>query len=185
MADTVIETERLLLRHWREGDREPFARLNADPQVMEYFVSVLSRCESDALADRISARLEEQGYGLFALERKEDGAFLGFTGFSQCPEGTPVAGETEIGWRLAREYWRRGYAFEAAAACLDWFWANTTAPRLVSFTSDRNGPSQNLMRKLGLARRPELDFDYPSIPAGHALRSQVVYALERSEARHG
>ena len=179
MADTVIETGRLLLRHWRDQDREPFARLNADSRVMEYFQSVLSRSESDAFVDRMSARLQEQGYGLFALERKDDAAFLGFTGLSNCPDGTPVAGETEIGWRLASEYWRCGYAFEAASACRDWFWANTSAPRLVSFTSIRNHPSQNLMRKLGFSPALELDFDYPSIPSENPLSRQAVFVLER------
>ena len=185
MAEVFIETDRLLLRQWRDADREPFARMNADPIVMEFFVSTLTRQESDAFAARIADRIARDNYGLFAVERKDDGAFLGFTGFSSAPERTPVASEIEIGWRIAQQYWRRGYAVEAASACRDWFWEHMSAPRLVSFTSAANRPSRNLMRKLGLERRADLDFDYPGIDPDNGLRRQVVYALERADGAHG
>ena len=178
MGDTVIETERLVLRKWREEDRAPFAAMNADPVVMRYFKSVLARAESDVLVDRISAHFEKHGFSLFALERKADGAFLGFTGMLTGPADTPVAEDVEIGWRLAREYWRQGFAFEAASACIDWFWHHSDFPRLVSFTSDQNRPSQNLMQKLGFERRPDLDFDHPHVDPDSNLLRHVTYCTK-------
>ena len=185
MAEFRHETERLVLRDWRAEDREPFAAMNADPEVMRYFRSTLSREQSDAFADRIEGQLVELGYGLFALERRDDGAFLGYTGFFPCPEATPVAGEMEIGWRIARPHWRLGYAFEAASSALRWFWQNTDRTRVVSYTSPRNAPSLALMRKLGLHRCEGLDFDHPAIPSGDPLARQVVYGLRRSGATNG
>ncbi|WP_284123858.1 GNAT family N-acetyltransferase [Parerythrobacter aestuarii] len=183
MAEIVLETERLVLRPWKNEDRAPFAAMNADPEVMRYFLSTLGSSESDALVDRIRDHFVSRGFGLFALERKSDGAFLGFTGLSRGPDNTPVAEETEIGWRLARKFWRQGLAYEAASACIDWAWRSTDLSRIVSFTSGENEPSRCLMQKLGLTRRPELDFDSPSIPSDNPLCRQVVYAIERADAR--
>ncbi len=180
-----METGRLILREWREEDRQPFAAMNADPEVMRYFQSALTDPESDALVDRIALHFRTHGFGLFALERKSDGAFLGFTGFSSCPENTPVQGEIEIGWRLAQAYWRRGYAHEAASACADWFWQTTDRARLVSYTSAANQPSRNLMGKLGFRHYPERDFDHPAIASDHPFCRQVVYVLNRSDAANG
>ena len=169
----------MILRSWREEDRAPFAAMNADPKVMEFFQSELTARESDSLVDRILGHFATHGFGLFALERRSDAAFLGFTGFYSCPPDTPVAGEIEIGWRLAREHWRRGYAYEAASACIDWFWDHTAHQRLVSFTSTHNLPSQKLMRKLGLEHRSDLDFDHPAIPSDDPLCHQVVFVIDR------
>lgn len=180
-----FETERLILRDWREADRAPFAAMNADPEVMRYFAATLSHDESDAMIDRMTAHFEKHGFGLFALELKGSGAFIGFTGLNICGSNLPLAGEVEIGWRLAPAYWRRGLAFEAASFCLDWFWRNTRCERLVSFTSDHNHPSQALMRKLGFSHRPDLDFDHPAIPEGHHQRHQTVFVRDRSEKRNG
>lgn len=179
MAYDFLQTERLILRSWREEDRASFAAMNADPRVMEFFLSELSREQSDALVERICTHFDSHAFGLFALETKTDGAFIGFTGFQICGSCLPVAGEVEIGWRLAREHWRSGYAHEAASACIEWFWGNTDRDRLVSFTSDNNIPSQNLMRKLGLTHRPELDFNHPAIPGDHPHCHQVVFAVDR------
>ena len=185
MVDAVMETERLVLRKWRAKDREPFACMNADAEVMRYFPRPVSRAESDAFVDRIDAHLGMHGFGLFALERKEDGAFLGFTGLHHGPAGTPVEDDIEIGWRLARAYWRQGYAHEAASACIDWFWRETAHPRLVSFTTVSNTPSQNLMRKLGFEHRPEMAFDHPAIARDHPLSPHRVFVLERGSRSDG
>src|SRR5258708_1768201 len=115
----IIETKRLVLRRWRDADREPFAELNGDPQTLVFFPSTLTRAESDALVDRIEARFEAHGYGLWALEVRETGQFIGFTGLAPMPEDVPGVGGTEIGWRLARHAWHRGYATEAALAARD------------------------------------------------------------------
>jgi RimJ/RimL family protein N-acetyltransferase len=185
MVEEFFRTERLILRGWKDEDRALFAEMNADPAVMAHFMSVRSRQQSDALVDYIEDQIDDRGYGLFAVERIEDGAFLGFTGFNIAPENTPIAGQMEIGWRLARAYWRLGYAYEAARACIAWFWRHADKDCIVSFTSSTNVPSQNLMRKLGLTHRPKLDFNHPAIPPEHRLCPQVVFAVDRPKTRNG
>ncbi len=175
----MIETERLILRPWREADRAPFAALNADPEVMEHFPAVLTREESDAAVDRQVAALAAHGSAFLALERREDGAFLGFVGVKPIAADLPFGGDPEIGWRLARHAWGRGYASEAAQAALAHAFARE-AKRVVSFTATANARSQAVMARIGLQRRPELDFDHPALPRGHRLERHVTYALDRS-----
>lgn len=177
--DTVIETDRLILRRWREADRDPFAAMNADAEVMRYFPAVQSREESDTSADRFARHFIDRGFGPFALEHKQDGAFIGFTGFQLVEFACPVEGYIEIGWRLSRHHWRKGLAFEAASACLDWFWRKRSESRVVSFTAKINEPSWGLMRKLGMEARPELDFDHPKLDDDSPLKRHVVYAKDR------
>lgn len=179
MAEFELETPRLILRGWQTADREPFAAMNADPEVMRYFPSVQSREQSDASAAKISAHLDTHGLGLFALEEKSSEAFIGFTGFQTVAIEYPVKGDLEIGWRLARTHWRRGLAFEAASACLDWLWRENDALRIVSMTAAINAPSIGLMKKLGLDHRPELDFPHPGIDAVSPLNPHVVYVKDR------
>ena len=112
----VIRTERLVMRRWGEADREPFAALNADPEVMRYFPAPLDRAASDALVDRIEDLFQRQGFGLWALKVAGTGEFIGFTGLNPMPAAVPGAGGMEVGWRLARNAWHQGYASEAAAA---------------------------------------------------------------------
>ena len=150
MPELCLETGRLILRRWREADYAPFAAMNADREVMHYFPSVQSREESDASAKRISAHFDEHGCGLFALEERASGAFVGFTGFQRVAVECPVKGDLEIGWRLARAFWRRGLAYEAARACLDWVDREKSVPRIVSMTVAINAPSRGLRGKLGL-----------------------------------
>ena len=173
------ETERLILRNWREEDRNPFARLNADADVMRHFPATLARKESDALIDRINAHIEEYGFGLWAVERAKDRTLLGFTGLQYVRFASPIQGDVEIGWRFDRRYWRKGYAREAAEASLGWFWANTDHKRIVSMTIADNSPSWGLMRRLGLKRKPELDFDHPNIEQDSRCCRQIVYAKDR------
>src|SRR5580693_3719967 len=141
-----IETRRLVLRRWRNADREPFAAMNADPQTLVFFPSTLTRAESDAHIDRIEARFQADGYGLWALEVKVTGQFIGFTGLSPMQEDVPGAGGTEIGWRLARHAWHRGYATEAALAARDVAFTGAGLAELWSMTSVLNTPSQAVMR---------------------------------------
>src|SRR5690349_1166396 len=114
----TMQTERLLMRRWRESDREPFAALNGDAETLKFFPSTLDRAASDALIDRIEAGFDERGYGLWALEVAASGQFIGFTGLNPMPDGVPGAGGMEVGWRLARPAWHHGYATEAARAAL-------------------------------------------------------------------
>ena len=168
----TIETERLLLRRWRDSDRDPFAAMNADPEVMEFFPSVMSREASDGLVDRIEAGFETDGYGLYAVD--VGGAFAGFVGLA----GLPFSEEVEIGWRLARPFWGRGFATEAATAVLEAAFTSFGITDVVSITSARNLRSQALMHRIGLTRDPADDFDHPNIPAGHVLRPHVMYRAE-------
>jgi RimJ/RimL family protein N-acetyltransferase len=174
----VIETARLVLRQWRDSDRAPFAAMGADLQVMAHFPALLTRAESDALIDRLSAAIAERGWGLWAIERHEDGRFLGWTGLNPVTFPCPVEGEVEIGWRLARAAWGQGYAREAALAALAFGWELGLA-RIVSFTVAANTRSWELMQRIGLDRRADLDFDHPRLAAGHPLRRHIVYARAR------
>src|SRR5580693_10718308 len=115
----TIQTDRLLMRRWRDSDRAPFAALNGAPETMQYFPETLDRAASDRMVDRIEALLDRQGYGLWALEVTATGEFIGFTGLNPMPAGVPGAGGMEVGWRLARHAWHQGYASEAAAAAVD------------------------------------------------------------------
>ncbi|BCP54390.1 acetyltransferase [Kaistia sp. 32K] len=174
-----IETSRLRLRRWQDADRAPFAAMCADAEVMEFFPHVLSRAESDALVDRIEAHWDARGYGNYALEERSTGAFVGMTGlFDVFPEA-PFAPSVEIGWRLARPFWRMGYAREAAEAVLAAAFAEHDFPEIVSFTAKLNTRSAGLMQRLGMTRNPADDFDHPGIAEGHPLRPHVLYRLKR------
>jgi anti-anti-sigma factor len=174
-AAPELRTERLLLRRWRREDREPFAALNADPLVMEHFVSVLTRAESDAFVDRIEARFDEMGFGLWAVEVPGVSPFIGFIGLSPIPDDLPFAPAMEVGWRLARRYWGQGYATEGARAALRCGTETFGINEFVSMTARTNLRSQRVMRRLGMIRHERDDFDHPRVPVGHPLRPHVLY----------
>jgi len=174
-----IGTERLILRQWRESDREPFARMNCDPAVMEHFPALLSREESDALIDRAEAHLELHGFGPWAAELRDSHEFLGFVALFVPEFEAAFTPCVEIGWRLAREHWGRGLATEGARALVRHAFEVQRLPELVSFTVPTNRRSLRVMRKLGMTRDPMDDFDHPLIPAGHPLRRHVLYRLKR------
>lgn len=175
-----IRTERLLMRRWRDSDREPFADLNADPEVMRYFPAPQNRAESDRAIDRFEQRFEEQGYGLWALEVIATGQFIGFTGLNPMPDGVPGAGDLEVGWRLARQAWGHGYATEAARAALDVGLVHLGLPGIWSMTAVLNRPSQAVMHRLGMIRYAT--FDHPGIEIGQPLRPHVVYRIRADRA---
>jgi RimJ/RimL family protein N-acetyltransferase len=177
----TLRTERLLMRRWREADREPFAVLNGDPQTMVYFPATLDRAESDALADRIEQRFEEQGFGLWALEISETGQFIGFTGLNPMPPDVPGAGGMEVGWRLARQAWHHGYATEAARAAVGVAFEGAGLTELWSMTAVLNEPSQAVMRRLGMTEVAR--FEHPRVPAGHRIQPHVTYHLNRPAAQ--
>lgn len=176
-AFDLIETSRLLMRRWRESDREPFARLNGDPQTLVFFPQTLDREASDALVDRIEANFDARGYGLWALERKDTGDFIGFTGLSPMPDDVPGAGGVEIGWRLVRAAWHHGYATEAARAAVTVAFDGAGLPELWSMTAVLNEPSQAVMRRVGMTEVAR--FDHPRVPDGHELQPHVTYHLAR------
>ena len=118
--EIFIETERLILRHWKEEDRKPFAKINGNPNVMKYFPSTLSTEESSAFVDRINSEFEETGYGLYAVETKDTGKFIGYVGFHRFTFDAPFSPNWEIGWRISDKFWHKGYATEAATACINY-----------------------------------------------------------------
>jgi RimJ/RimL family protein N-acetyltransferase len=172
-------TERLRLRRWRPSDRAPFAAMNADPRVMEYFPSVLSRDGSDALVDRIEAHFEARGFGLWAIEIPDVSAFAGFCGLSVPAFDLRFMPCVEIGWRVAPEFWGRGYATEAALTVLAFGLGTLGLSEIVSFTTAGNMRSRRVMERIGMRHNPSDDFDHPALPAGHPLRRHVLYRLQR------
>jgi 3-dehydroquinate dehydratase/shikimate dehydrogenase len=178
----TLRTERLLLRPWRDRDRAPFAALNADPKVMEHFPRVSTREESAAASDRIVARMEMQGFGLWAVEVPGIAEFIGFIGLNPADAvlGRPVL---EVGWRLAAEHWGRGYATEGGRASLAHAFEVLGRDEVVSFTTTGNQRSRHVMEKLGLVRCPEDDFDHPGVPASWSGRRHVLYGITREQWR--
>ncbi len=176
-----IGTERLILRKWRESDRETFAQMNADPMVMEHFPALLSRAESDALVDFAEAHLEQHGFGPWAAELRETGEFIGYVGLVIPRFEAAFTPCVEIGWRLAREHWRKGLATEGACALVRHGFEVQGLVELVSFAVPANVRSLRVMQKLGMTRDPREDFDHPSIPVGHSQRRHVLYRLKRED----
>lgn len=176
----ILKTDRLILRPWREEDLAPFAALNSDPRVMEYFPSTLTKEESDRLAKRVMTNLEKKGWGWWAAEVPGISDFIGFIGLNEL-DSVHFAPAVEVGWRLAYDYWGKGYATEGAKACLEYGFMNLGLNEIVSFTALPNTRSIAVMKKLGLTRNPDDDFDHPKIPEGHPLRRHVLYRISKNE----
>jgi RimJ/RimL family protein N-acetyltransferase len=183
---TILKTKRLILRPWKDTDLEPFAKLNADPRVMEYFPATLSREESDQLAHRLRAKTEEQGWGLWAVAVPGIVDFIGYVGLKHLDKSNFPAHFTpavEIGWRIAFDYWGKGYATEGARAALTYGFETLNLPEIVSFTAVQNKRSRRVMEKIGMHYNPKDDFDHPKSPEEHPLKRQVLYRLTQSEWR--
>ena len=176
-----LRTPRLLLRRWREEDREPFAALNADAEVNEFLPGPLSREASDAMVDRIEAHFAEHGFGLWVVEAPGVASFTGFTGLAVIRFTAHFTPAVEIGWRFARGFWGRGYASEAARACLEQGFSTLGLREIVSFTVPDNLRSRAVMERLGMRHDADGDFDHPALPAGHRLRHHVLYRLSAAE----
>ena len=177
----ILTTARLRLRQWREEDLAPFAALNADPQVMEFFPKVLTRAESDAVAGRIRDHFVRHGFGLWAVEAPGAADFVGFVGLAVPSFDAHFTPCVEIGWRLAREHWGHGYATEAATAALAFGFVDRALEEIVAFTVPANIPSRRVMGRLGMRRLPADDFEHPAIADGHPLRAHVLYRLRRAD----
>ncbi|GAB7052087.1 GNAT family N-acetyltransferase [Catenuloplanes indicus] len=178
---TELRTERLTLRRWRDADREPFAALNADPEVMRHFPATLSREQSDAMIDRIDGDLARQGFGLWAVDAPD--GFIGFVGLARPRFEAHFTPATEVGWRLARHAWGHGYATEAARAVLAHAFTALALPGLVSFTAHTNARSRAVMRRLGLTHDPAEDFRHPNIPPDDPLQPCVLYRIDAAAWR--
>jgi RimJ/RimL family protein N-acetyltransferase len=175
-----LETERLVLREWRAADRAPFATMNADPRVMEHLSGPLDPAASDAFIDRIVARWAD-GHGLWAVERREDGRFLGFVGLAAPDFEAAFTPCVEIGWRLAVEAWGHGYATEAARAALRFGFERLDLEEIVSFTLPGNIRSRAVMERLGMTTDPAEDFRLPARDGVGPHRDVVLYRLQRAD----
>jgi RimJ/RimL family protein N-acetyltransferase len=175
-----IHTDRLLLRGWRDSDREPFARINRDPVVMEFFPTPLSAHLSSALFDRIQSHFAQHGFGLWAAELRESGDFIGYIGLAVPRFAAAFTPCVEIGWRLDASHWGKGLATEGARAVASHAFNVLHLGELVSLTVPANVRSRRVMEKLGMTHNPCEDFDHPMMPAGHPLRRHVLYRLRNS-----
>ncbi|HEX3916944.1 MAG TPA: GNAT family N-acetyltransferase [Caulobacteraceae bacterium] len=173
----MIQTERLLLRHWQEADRAAFAAIVADPEVAGPLGGARIQTPEYFEAMRDFWRLHGNG----SLAIVANGALVGRVGLRRMPPEWehPMQGEIEVGWMLARPAWGKGYATEAARAMLAWGFETLDIPEIWSWTSVGNLRSQAVMGRLGLARAPDRDFDTPGAAADDPLRRSLVYVIAR------
>ncbi|WP_203333881.1 GNAT family N-acetyltransferase [Planococcus beigongshangi] len=175
----IFESERLGFRRWKDDDREGFAEMNANPEVMEFFPDTLTKDESDKLIERFEQHTEEKGFGIWAVERKEDGAFIGFIGLLEVGFDAGFPGAVEIGWRLDNKFWKRGYAAEGAKATLDYAFKILDMNEICSFTAQTNKPSEMVMQRIGMTKAGE--FDHPKLEKGSPLKKHVLYRITTGE----
>lgn len=173
----MLSNERMLLRRWSEADRAPFAAMNGDPRVMEFYLHPLDRAQSDALVDRIERHFKDRGFGQWAVELPGVAPFIGYVGLSVPSFAAHFMPCVEIGWRLAAEHWGRGYATEAARLVLDHGFRSLALSEVVSFAPAINHRSRAVMERLGMRHDPADDFDHPARPGGHPLQPHVLYRL--------
>jgi RimJ/RimL family protein N-acetyltransferase len=185
MPAPELATARLLLRGWRESDLEPFAAINADPEVMRFLGRPLSAAASDALVARIVEHFARHGFGLWAVELRDGGELAGFVGLSIPRFEASFTPCVEIGWRLGRAFWGRGIATEAAREALRFGFLEADLAEIVSFTVPANARSRSVMERLGMRRDLDADFEHPAMPAGHPLRLHLLYRLEREAWKVG
>jgi len=175
----LLHTPRLILRQWTAQDRPAFFELNTNPEVMAFFLHQLQRRQSDMLADICESHIATHGWGLWALEAPGVSPFIGFVGLSVATFDAPFCPCVEIGWRLARRYWDKGYATETAEAALAVGFEQLALENIVSFTSQINTRSRAVMERLGMHK--QLDFDLSNLPAGHKLTPHVLYQLSQRQ----
>ena len=175
----MIETERLILRPWRDADRAPFIAMSADPAVMDALGGVLSAAEAGGYVDNAAKRLAIFGLTRWAVERREDGAFIGAVGLDPIHHTLPLPAGFEMGWRLTRDAWGHGYASEAARAAIEDGFQRGGLVELFAFTSRPNLRSQAVMERIGMQRTPTLDFDHPALAEGHPMRAHLVWMARR------
>jgi RimJ/RimL family protein N-acetyltransferase len=189
MRSPALRTKRLLLRRWTDQDRAGFASIMSDPDVMEYRLAPLSRQESDSMIDEQESSFDTRGFGLWAVERAEDGRLLGFTGLATSEFDAPFCPAVDIGWTLARDTWGLGYATEGAGAAMDFAFEVLRLEEVVAHTTSSNERSRAVMRRLGMTHDPDDDFDGPWYEEGHPRRRFVLYRMPverwRAQPRSG
>jgi RimJ/RimL family protein N-acetyltransferase len=179
----AIRTDRLVLRRWRPSDREPFARMNADPEVMRHMLRPLTREESDAFVDRIERHFDERGYGLWAVGVPDKAPFIGYVGLLRHDFEADFTPAVEVGWRLDRPFWGKGYATEAARAAIKDGFERIGLDEIVSFTVPANVRSVKVMERVGMTRDLNGDFEHPNVPLGSPLRHHVLYRIAPQAVR--
>jgi RimJ/RimL family protein N-acetyltransferase len=176
----MLKTDRLLLRQWKRSDYSGFAKISGDTDVMEFYPKLLTVVESDALADRIRGLIDKRGWGFWAVETLKQKDFIGFVGLHIPSEQLPFSPCVEIGWRIAKEHWGKGYATEAAQAALDYGFSRLDLDEIVSFTTLANLRSQRVMQKIGMSDAKE-NFMHPDIDRSHPQCEHVLYKLTQSD----
>lgn len=177
-----LKSERLILRQWLDSDRLSLAKMNADPEVMRFFETRLSKAQSDVQFDRLQKFIASRGWGFWAVENKLNKQFLGFVGLNEPSVELPFSPCVEIGWRLVKECWGQGYATEAAKTALEFAFETLDLQEVVSFTASSNLPSIKVMQSIGMSESDER-FMHPSLPKGHYLAEHVLYRLAQSDWR--
>jgi len=177
----MIETARLRLRQWQAEDYASFAAMGTNPQVMEYFPKLLTRAESDAMIDKMKSIIETQGWGLWAVELKNNQQFIGFVGLHDQPTQFSFSPCVEIGWRLDQAYWGQGYAPEAAQGALAFAFDQLKLAKVVAFTTLENAKSQAVMRKLNMKKVSE--FQHPALATEHPLSWHVLYEILKADVK--
>lgn len=180
MKPIRLETERLYLRQWEETDFELFAEMNSDRDIMEYFPKLLSIEESNAMALKCQALIEEKGWGFWAVSLKENNTFIGFVGLHQPQYDFPFNPCVEIGWRLRKEFWGYGYATEAAKAALKFAFEELELKEIVAITSCTNKRSQLVMERLSMKDTGK-NWHHPEIETTNPLSEHVLYKLTQEE----
>lgn len=177
----ILETPRLILRNWRDDDRNLFREINRDPKVMEFFPFRRSAEEADAMMERIRAVIDETGFGFYAVELKESAEPIGFCGLARAGISPILPEDTvEIGWRLATRFWGQGYVTEAARALIDFGFATKGLSEIVSFAVEANCRSTAVMQRIGMRRDADGDFNHPRVPDTHPhLKRHVLYRIGR------
>ncbi|KTF07563.1 GNAT family N-acetyltransferase [Psychrobacter pacificensis] len=180
----MIATKRLYLRQWQASDFAPFAEMNANSKVMEYFPKLLTPALSNTIANKCQKLIEEHGWGFWAVARK-DGAtksddFIGMVGLNNAHADMPFAPAVEIGWRLHKDYWGLGYATEAAQAALRYAFEVLELSEVVAFTAVINKRSQKLMQRLGKTDTQD-NFYHPMLNDKHPLAEHVLYKITRQQ----
>lgn len=178
MSGQVIQTKRLVLRPWKDTDLEAFAKINADPRVMEHFPKLLNREESDALAQRISSLMQQQGWGIWAVSLINQDNFIGFIGLAHIHFTAPFTPAVEVGWRLAYDYWNQGYATEGALSAIKYGFEQLKLDEIVAITVPKNQRSRRVMEKIGMSYDVDGDFDHPKLEPGHPLQRHVLYRIK-------
>ncbi len=178
---TIIETERLILRPFKDADREPYAQIGANEAAMRYYPAKMDKAKCNKNLAKFSAQLKRDGFGILAAELKQTGQFAGIIGLSKVDDTTQAAisgtANVEIGWALHPNFWGKGLAPEGAEACLTYAWETLGLEEIVAITAKINIPSQRVMEKIGMTRDLDGDFDNPNVPEGNELRPHVLYRI--------